>query len=78
LKALDKLPGAEKNVGVGVGSITFIEKEDVEVVDVALLAQATGAEYILPDIVKIRQALKNGVKLEGCRYFTSQIIRNNR
>lgn len=56
------------------GSISFIDQEDFEVMDITMLPH----EYILPNDVLIRKAMKEGIRLPGIRYFTKQIIRNNR
>lgn len=56
------------------GSISFIDQEDFEVMDITMLPH----EYILPNDVLIRKAMKESIKLPGVRYFKKSIIRNNR
>ena len=57
-----------------VDNLSFVSQKKFEVMDVTMLP----AEYILPDEVKIRSAMKDGIELPGVRYFTVQVPRNNR
>jgi len=74
LKKLDAVEKAEKSVAGDAGSVVFVEVEKFEVTDLSKLP----IEYHLADEVKIRKAMKEGVKLEGVRYFTEQSVRNSR
>lgn len=76
-KAVSKLESIDR-ADKKVGNTTFIEYQGFEVMDVVILAEKTGAEYILPNEVKIRQAQKAGIELPGVRYYTEQRPRNNR
>jgi hypothetical protein len=76
-KAVSKLESIDR-ADKKVGNTTFIEYQGFEVMDVVMLAEKTGAEYILPNEVKIRQAQKAGIELPGVRYYTEQRPRNNR
>jgi type I site-specific restriction endonuclease len=57
-----------------VGSTTFIATECFEVTNLASLP----VDYILPNEVAIRNAMKLGKKLPGVRYWVEQRPRNNR
>jgi len=56
------------------GSVTFIEVEKFEVVDISLLPK----EYLLANEVLIRASMKEGKRLEGVRYYKEQSVRNMR
>jgi hypothetical protein len=56
------------------GSVKFREDEVFEVIDITLLP----VEYILPNEVKIRAAMKDGKKLPGVAYSTKQVPINTR
>lgn len=56
------------------GSINFITVKNFEVMDITLLPK----DFILPDEVKIRLAMKNGIEIPGVRYFEEKQIRNKR
>lgn len=74
VKKMEELDTAVDKVVTESGSLTFMEVEKFEVVDITKLP----FDYLLPNEVKIRQALKAGIKLEGVRYWTEQIPRNSR
>jgi hypothetical protein len=76
-KAVDKLAQidrVDKKVETDSGSTSFVEHQCFEVMDVTMLP----VEYILPNEVAIRSAMKEGKKLPGVRYYTEQRPRNAR
>ena len=74
IKKIGELDAVDRKVEGDAGSVTFMAKDDFEVMDVTMLPH----EFILPNEVKIRAAMKAGQKLPGVRYFTSQVVRNLR
>jgi len=54
------------------GNTMFINKPDCEVEDISKVP----LEYLVPDMVKIREAMKGGTKIEGVRYFIRKVPRN--
>lgn len=64
----------DKQVVTASGGTEFIDTPCFEVTDVSLLPK----EYILPDLVKIRAAMKGGIELDGVRYWNEQRPRNMR
>jgi len=76
-KAVDKLAKidrVDKKVETDSGSTSFITTQCFEVMDVTMLP----VEYILPNEVAIRSAMKEGKQLPGVRYYTEQRPRNAR
>jgi len=76
-KAVDKLAQIErvdKKVETDSGSTSFITTQCFEVLDVTMLP----VEYILPNEVAIRSAMKEGKQLPGVRYYTEQRPRHTR
>lgn len=75
--AIEKMGNVEQvdtKVKTGAGSVSFREEKDFTVMDVTMLP----AKYLLPNEKEIRIALKAGIELPGCRYFTKQVINNCR
>ena len=73
--AIDKMQQIENPQSVissESGSTMFVDKPDCEVEDLSKVP----VEYLLPDMVKIRAAMKEGVKIEGVKYFTRKVPRN--
>lgn len=68
---LTKVPTSASSTS---GSISFINSEDFEVMDITMLPH----EYIMPNDVLIRKAMKESIRLPGVRYFKKSVIRNNR
>jgi hypothetical protein len=76
-KAVDKLATidrVDKKVETDSGSTSFVEHQCFEVVDITKLP----TDYLLPNEVAIRSAMKEGKQLPGVRYFTEQRPRNTR
>jgi flagellar hook-associated protein FlgK len=71
---LESLETVDKTVNSEAGKVTFIEKENFEVVDFKLLPD----DYKVVNEKAIRESMKAGVKVEGVRYFTEQVVRNTR
>jgi hypothetical protein len=59
------------------GSVSFREVKKFEVMDIVMLANAS-PDYVLPNEVKIRKAMLEGIELVGVRYFTEQSVINKR
>lgn len=74
VKRLEGMESVEKTVKAEEGSVTFVGTEKFEVVDIGKLP----VEYLIADEVKIRRAMKEGVKIEGVRYWKEQLVRNKR
>ena len=74
MNAIGEIKTVEKKIETDSGSVTFIPVEDFEVMDLTMVP----VEYLLPNEVMIRKAMKEGVKLAGVRYFIRQQIRNDR
>ncbi len=65
---IEKLEKPITNVTTGVGSISFRTDRKCEVQDVTKIP----FEYLVPNMVAIRQAMKNGVELTGVRYWNEE------
>ncbi len=74
MKKMDELGNVDEKVESGEGSVTFVEVQKFEVVDIKKLPD----EYKLPDEVKIRKAMREGVELPGVGYWTEKSVRNTR
>lgn len=75
--AMDKIAqvaAPESRIETATGSLKFRATKTFEVVDL----KALPAEYLLPNEPAIRKAMKNGVELEGIRYFIEQVPVNSR
>lgn len=59
----------ETRIETGLGNLNFRTEKVFKVMDVTMLP----AEYILPDEVKIRAAMKAGIELPGVEYSTKQV-----
>ncbi len=64
----------EAKINVESGSLKFREDQCFEVEDISQLPQ----EYLLANEIKIRSALKAGIKLKGVRYYTKMVPINTR
>ena len=73
-RKISELENVDKTVDTGDGKATFIEVEKFEVVDLAKVP----VEYLLANDVAIRKAMKEGVRVEGVRYWKEQSVRNTR
>ena len=67
-----------ESVSTGAGQVKFKTVEKFEVMDVAMLSAVEKGAYILPNEVKIREAMKAGLKLPGVRYYTEEVPVNYR
>lgn len=75
--AIDKFSNikeVDKKVSTSAGSVSFREEKDFEVVDISKIP----AEFLLPNMVTLRVAMKNGFEVPGCKYFTKQVITNRK
>ena len=94
LERVENMQEENKKIEGKTGSISFIDVLDFEIMDIALIFSTQSIDfngkatyfidydllnkYIQPNLVEIRLAMKNGVRLNGIRYFTKKVIRNNR
>ena len=74
VKKMEEVEQADNKVKTEEGSVQFVKIPDFEVMDVTLLPM----EYILPNEVAIRKAMREGKKLTGVRYYESTQVRNSR
>lgn len=74
VKKIGEVETAEKNVSTDAGKATFITVKKFEVEDISKLP----VEYLLPNEVAIRKAMKEGTELPGVRYYEEKQIRNSR
>lgn len=71
---IDAVAKPETKVVTDSGSVRFTEMKKFEVVDITKLPH----EFLLPDMVAIRAAMKEGKELTGVRYWTEQVPVNTR
>jgi hypothetical protein len=71
---MEAVQTTDKKVSADAGSVSFREERDFEVVDISLLP----GRYLLPNMVEIRIAMKAGLEIPGCKYFTKQVITNRK
>jgi hypothetical protein len=69
-----ELDKPETFVQASVGGTKFRPEARCEAEDITQIP----FEYLVPDMVKIRAAMKNGIQIPGVRYFTEQIPVNVR
>jgi len=74
VKKIEELDKPEKKISTDAGLVKFETRKKFEVMDVTLLP----VEYILPNEVAIRKAMKEGIELDGVRYFTEEVPVNYR
>lgn len=75
--AVSKIANIERpdvSVEVGSGTVQFVATKKFEIVNKSKIP----LEYMIPDEVSIRKAMKEGKELPGIRYFTEQVPRNYR
>ena len=70
VRHLEEVAKPETHVKEGSASVTFKKVKDFEVEDVSKLP----VEYLLANEVAIRKAMREGVELEGVRYFEKDVI----
>lgn len=64
----------DQSVTADSGMVKFRTEKKFEVVNITQLP----SEYLLPDLVKIRAAMKEGKEITGVRYFTEEVPVNLR
>lgn len=74
IEAMGKVAPVERKIESKAGSVVFIAKDDFEIMDQTMISN----EYLIPNETKIRQAMKDGIRIAGIRYFIRQIPRNDR
>lgn len=71
---IDAVDTPDKKISTTSGGTEFIATRCFEVTDVSILPK----EFILPDEIKIRAAMKLGTELDGVKYWTEQRPRNTK
>lgn len=74
VEKIEELDAPSSSIAADSGSVTFITVKHFEVVDVMKLSE----EYVLPNDMAIRAAMKRGIELDGVRYYETQKPRNSR
>jgi len=74
ISKMENVQQVDKKVSTDVGSVSFREEKDFEVIDVSQLP----VKYLLPNMVELRIAMKAGLEIPGCKYFTKQVITNRK
>jgi len=74
VRKLEAMEAVEENVSTDVGSVQFRNIRKFEVVDITLLPK----DYILPNEMKIREAMKSFTHVPGVRYYEEQVPYNSR
>lgn len=73
-RMIDEIDAPEKSVAAESGSVRFEKVKMFRIVDLSLLP----TEYILPNEVKIRAAMKKGEEIPGVEYYTEERPKNFR
>lgn len=71
---MEEIETPETSVATEEGMVRFRTEKKFEVMDVSKLP----TEYILPNEVAIRAAMKTGVEIPGVRYYTEEVPINSR
>lgn len=74
IEKVENIERAESTIATATGSVKFRTQKNFEVIDIKTLP----ADYLLPNEVAIRKAMKDGVELKGVRYFEEQVPVNSR
>lgn len=74
IRKLGELDSPEERIKTDEGSVGFRTVKKFEVMDITMLPIA----YHIPDEAAIRQAMKDGLELDGVRYYEEQSIINKR
>ena len=74
ISKMEAVEQVDKKVASDAGSVSFREEKDFEVVDISKVP----AKYLLPNMVELRIAMKAGLEIPGCKYFTKQVITNRK
>jgi hypothetical protein len=74
IKQIEKVETPEKEISTTSGLVQFVETKKFEVTNLA----AVPVDYILPNEVAIRNAMKLGKEIPGVRYYTEMVPRNFR
>ena len=75
--AIDKIEEIERpetNVSTNAGTVKFRTTKMCEVVDITKIPY----EYLLPDMVSIRTAMRAGKEIAGVRYYEEETVVNSR
>lgn len=75
---MEQLEEVKNKVTTDIGSLSFSSKETYEVMDIVMLMEKTGPEFVMPNDEKIKLAMKEGIKLPGVEYKIIQIPVNFR
>lgn len=74
VQKMQEIDRPAEQVATEAGMVKFKTIQKFEVMDVTMLPH----EYVLPDEVKIRNAMKAGIELPGVRYYEEQVPVNFR
>jgi len=78
LTKLEKIEEVDAKTITSEGSVSFREVQKFRIMDIVLLANFEGGNYVLPNEVAIRETMVEGKKLPGVDYFSEQIVINKR
>ena len=74
VKKMDEIDTADQMVSTGSGIVKFKTVKKFEVMDISMLTP----EYLLPNDVAIREAMKADIQIAGVRYYEEQVPVNFR
>lgn len=73
IKKLEELPQTANKIATTSGKIAFKTVKKFEVIDITLIPH----KYLITNDTAIRDAMKAGIELPGCKYFEEQVPINN-
>lgn len=73
IRKLEELPQTADKIATQSGKISFKTVKKFEVIDITLIPH----KYLIVNETAIRDAMKAGIELPGCKYFEEQIPINN-
>lgn len=78
VEKMRQLEEVKNKIDTDIGSLGFTSKEVYEVMDIVMLMEKTGPEFVQPNDEKIKLAMKEGIHLPGVEYKVIQIPVNRR
>lgn len=73
IRKLEELPQTADKIATQSGKISFKTVKKFEVIDITLIPH----KYLIVNETAIRDAMKAGIELPGCKYFEEQVPINN-
>lgn len=73
IRKLEELPQTADKISTQSGKISFKTVKKFEVIDITLIPH----KYLIVNDTAIRDAMKAGIELPGCKYFEEQVPINN-